>query len=141
MGPPGADDDPEWTPRRRSRRGPLGAVAGVQQRRPPRRRRLPAHVVELRLPIDLAAFATAALATVLIASDQGAYFERTWPWAGLGLAAGGALALRAVDELRVTRASLLLVGATVAICVWTFASWLWSSEPATRLDEALRAPI
>jgi len=91
--------------------------------------------------IDLAAFATAALATVLIASDQGGFFERTWPWAGLGLAAAGALTLRTSAELRPSRAGLVLVAAAAAICAWTAASWLWSSEPSTTASEALRAPI
>ena len=90
--------------------------------------------------IELAAFATATLATVLIASDQGGYFERTWPWAGLAVAAAGVLALR--SDVRVPgAASLVLVAATGAIAAWTALSWLWSSEPAATSSEALRAPI
>jgi O-antigen ligase/polysaccharide polymerase Wzy-like membrane protein len=91
--------------------------------------------------IDAAAFATAALATVLLASDQGAYFKRTWPWAGLGLAAAGILVLRGVRELRIRPAGLLLVASTAGIAAWTAVSWLWSTEPPATVDEALRAPI
>ena len=61
--------------------------------------------------IDLATFAVAASATVLIAADQGSYFERSWPWVGLALAAAGALALFAPAEVRVGRASALLIAA------------------------------
>src|SRR5439155_8115524 len=68
-------------------------------------------------------------------------FERSWPWAGLGLAAAGALALLAPVEVRAGRAALTLVAATVAITLWTLVSWLWSAEPSTTLQEALRAPI
>lgn len=91
--------------------------------------------------IDVAAFATASLATVLIASDQGGYFQRTWPWAGLALAAAGALVLRSGFDFRPSRASLVLVASTGAIAAWTALSWLWSVEPSTTGDEALRASI
>jgi O-antigen ligase len=97
--------------------------------------------VEQQRRIDLAAFATAALAIVLIASDQGGYFERTWAWAGLGLAAAGALALRSFRDLRVGIASIALIAATAAISGWTALSWFWSAEPSATADEALRTPI
>jgi len=91
--------------------------------------------------IDLAAFVVAGSATILIAADQGSYFERSWPWVGLGLAATGALALLAPAEVRAGRAAVTLVAATVTISLWTLVSWLWSAEPPTTLQEALRAPI
>jgi O-Antigen ligase len=91
--------------------------------------------------IDLATFAVAASATVLIAADQGSYFERSWPWVGLALAAAGALALLAPAEVRVGRPSQLLIAATVGISLWTLISWFWSAEPSNTLDEALRGPI
>ena len=91
--------------------------------------------------IDAAAFLTAAAAVGLIASDQGGFFERTWPWAGLCLAAAGAIVLLNSNELRVEPANLVLIGATAAISGWTALSWLWSSEPSSSLDEALRAPL
>jgi O-Antigen ligase len=91
--------------------------------------------------IDLAAFAVAASATVLIAADQGSYFEHSWPWAGLALAATGALALLAPVDVRIGRASGVLIAAMVGISLWTLISWLWSAEPPNTLDEALRSPI
>src|SRR5438105_3445402 len=91
--------------------------------------------------VDIAAFVVAAAATVLIAADQGSYFQRSWPWVGVVLAATGALALLAPPELRAGRAELTLVAATVAITLWTLASWFWSEEPSNTLQEALRAPI
>lgn len=91
--------------------------------------------------IDVAAFATTALATILLSSDQGGYFSRTWPWAGLALAGAGLLVLRGAPELRVDVPAMLLVGATAAICAWTALSYLWSSEPPATSDELLRAPI
>jgi O-antigen ligase len=97
-------------------------------------------VAQLR-GIDLAAFATAALATVLISSDQGGFFERTWPWAGLALAAVGALVLARAKDLRVSWAGVALIAATAAICGWTALSWFWSSDPSATRDEALRAPV
>jgi O-antigen ligase len=91
--------------------------------------------------IDLAAFAVAAAATVLIAADQGSYFEHSWPWVGIALAATGALALLAPVDVRVGRASGVLIAATVGISLWTLVSWFWSAEPPNTLDEALRSPI
>ncbi len=91
--------------------------------------------------IDIVAFAVAVSATVLVAADQGSYFERSWPWVGLALAAAGALALLAPGDLRAGRAELTFVAATVAITLWTLVSWLWSEEPPNTLQEALRAPI
>jgi len=43
--------------------------------------------------IDAVAFLVSAGAVGLIASDQGGFFERTWPWAGLCLGAVGAFGL------------------------------------------------
>lgn len=91
--------------------------------------------------IDAVAALTAAGAVGLIASDQGGFFERSWPWAGLCLGAVGALVLLNARELRVSWAGLSLVAATVAISGWTALSWLWSSEPSNSLDEALRATV
>src|SRR5919197_4983662 len=91
--------------------------------------------------IDIAAFAAAGAATVLIAADQGSYFQRSWPWVGLALAAAGALALLAPLDVQLGRPALALVAATAAISVWTLVSWFWSQEPPTTLTEALRAPI
>src|SRR5919197_3669005 len=91
--------------------------------------------------IDIAAFAAAGAATVLIAADQGSYFQRSWPWVGLALAAAGALALLAPLDVQLGRPALALVAATAAISVWTLVSWFWSQEPLTTLQEALRAPI
>jgi len=93
------------------------------------------------LRIDAVAFLAAAGAVGLIASDQGGFFERTWPWAGLCLGAVGAIVLLNSLELRTAPAGLLLIAATVAISGWTALSWLWSSEPSNSLDEALRAPL
>ena len=91
--------------------------------------------------IDIAAFAAAGAATVLIAADQGSYFQRSWPWVGLALAAAGALALLAPLDVQLGRPALALVAATAAISLWTLVSWFWSQEPPTTLTEALRAPI
>jgi hypothetical protein len=90
---------------------------------------------------DVAAFATSALATILLASDQGGFFRHTWPWAGIALGAAGVLVLRTFPEIPVGPLGLLLIGAIGAICAWTALSWLWSSEPPTTADEALRAPV
>lgn len=91
--------------------------------------------------IDVSAFVVAAGAVGLIASDQGGFFERTWPWAGICLGAVGAIVLLSALELRLQPAGLVLITATVAISGWTALSWFWSSEPSTSLDEALRAPL
>jgi O-antigen ligase len=91
--------------------------------------------------IDAVAALTAAGAVGLIASDQGGFFERSWPWAGLCLGAVGALVLLNARELRMSWAGLSLVASTLAISGWTALSWLWSSEPSNSLDEALRAPV
>jgi hypothetical protein len=91
--------------------------------------------------IEAVAFAIVALATILLASDQGGYFQHTWPWAGLAVAAAGLLVLRSTPEVRVAPAGLVLIAAAGAICVWTALSWLWSSEPPTTADELRRAPI
>jgi O-antigen ligase len=91
--------------------------------------------------IDIAAFAAAGAATVLVAADQGSYFQRSWPWVGLALAAAGALALLAPLDVQLGRPALALVAATAAISLWTLVSWFWSQEPPTTLTEALRAPI
>jgi hypothetical protein len=88
-----------------------------------------------------AAFAVAFAGTILIAADQGSFFERSWPWAGLALAAVGALVLLTAQDVRCGRAGLVLVASLLAIELWTLASWLWSAEPPTTLDEALRTPI
>src|SRR5437773_921745 len=91
--------------------------------------------------IDIAAFTAAGAATILVAADQGSYFQHSWPWVGLALAATGALVLLAPVEVRAGRPALVLVAATVAISLWTLLSWFWSQEPSTTLQEALRAPI
>jgi O-antigen ligase len=91
--------------------------------------------------VDMSAFVVAAGAVGLIASDQGGFFMRTWPWAGVCLGAVGAIVLLSTLELRVQPAGLVLITGTVAISGWTALSWFWSSEPSTSLDEALRAPV
>lgn len=91
--------------------------------------------------IDAVAVLTAAGAVGLIGSDQGGFFERTWPWAGLCLGAVGAIVLLNVGALRIATGGLILIAATVGICGWTALSWFWSSEPSNSLDEALRAPM
>jgi O-antigen ligase len=91
--------------------------------------------------IDLAAFAAAGAATVLVAADQGSYFQHSWPWVGLALAATGALALLMPLDMHAGRPALVLVAATAAISLWTLLSWFWSQEPPNTLQEALRAPI
>jgi O-Antigen ligase len=90
---------------------------------------------------DIVSFVVAAATTVLVASDQGSYFQRSWPWVGLALAATGALALHAPSEVRAGRAELTFVAAIVAVTLWTLVSWFWSEEPSNTLQEALRAPI
>src|SRR5262245_11865354 len=91
--------------------------------------------------IDIAAFAAAGAATVLVAADQGSYFQHSWPWVGLALAAAGALALLAPLDVQAGRPALALASSAVAISVWTLVSWFWSQEPSNTLQEALRAPI
>jgi O-Antigen ligase len=91
--------------------------------------------------IDIAAFVAAGAATALVAADQGSYFQHSWPWVGLALAAAGALALLTPLQARAGRPALALVAATAAISIWTLVSWFWSQEPSTTLQEALRAPI
>jgi O-Antigen ligase len=91
--------------------------------------------------IDIVAFAAAGAATVLVAADQGSYFQRSWPWVGLALAATGTLALLAPLDVHVGRPALALAAATAMISLWTLVSWFWSQEPPTTLTEALRAPI
>ena len=90
---------------------------------------------------ELAAFLVTGVGTILVASDQGGFFSRSWPWAGIYFAAVGAFALLAPVELRVNGAALVLISATGALSGWTALSWFWSSEPATSLHEALRTPI
>jgi hypothetical protein len=46
--------------------------------------------------IDLAAFVVTFGGTVLVASDQGGFFSRSWPWAGIYFAAVGGLVLPSV---------------------------------------------
>ena len=91
--------------------------------------------------IDLAAFATAAAGVVLLASDQGGFFPHTWPWAALAFAAVAALILVGTMPLRVTVTQLVLVAGLAAITAWTALSPIWSSEPGTSLQEAVRTPI
>jgi hypothetical protein len=91
--------------------------------------------------IEIASFFVAAATTVLVAADQGSYFQRSWPWVGLAVAATGALALLAPFDVRAGRAELTFVAATVAITLWTLVSWFWSEEPPNTLQEALRVPI
>ena len=91
--------------------------------------------------IDLAAFATSAAGVVLLASDQGGFFPHTWPWAALAFAAVAALILIGTMPLRVTITQLVLVGGLAAVTVWTALSPIWSSEPGTSLQEAVRTPI
>lgn len=91
--------------------------------------------------VDLAAFATSAGSIVLLASDQGGFFPHTWPWAGLGFAAVGALALGTTWPLRATRAQIVLVAGLAALAAWTALSAVWSSEPTTSLQEAVRTPV
>src|SRR5436305_4603873 len=91
--------------------------------------------------IEIAAFAAAGAATIFVAADQGSYFQHSWPWVGLALAATGALVLLAPVEACAGRPALMLVAATVTISLWTLLSWFWSAEPPNTLQEALRAPI
>ena len=91
--------------------------------------------------VDLAAFATAAGSVSLLASDQGGFFPRTWPWAGIAFAAVAALVLIGTTPLRVTRTQLALVAGLAALTVWTALSPLWSSEPGTSLQETVRTPV
>jgi hypothetical protein len=91
--------------------------------------------------VELVAFLVTGAGTILVASDQGGFFSRSWSWAGIYFAGVGAFALRAPVELRVNRAALVLIAATGALSAWTALSWFWSSEPATSLHEALRTPI
>jgi hypothetical protein len=90
---------------------------------------------------DAASCLAAGGATVLLASDQGGFFDRTWPWAVLLLGAIAALALLGAAELEASLATMALVGGLLLLAGWTVLSWSWSSEPGTSLHEALRTPI
>ena len=77
----------------------------------------------------------------MLASDQGGFFPHTWPWAALAFAAVAALVLIGSTALRVTRAQLVLLSGLAALAAWTAFSSLWSSEPSTSLQEAVRTPM
>jgi O-antigen ligase len=84
---------------------------------------------------------TAAAGVSLLASDQGGFFPHTWPWAGLAFAAIAALVFIGTTPLHVTRAQLVLVAGLAALTAWTALSPLWSSEPGTSLQEAVRTSV
>jgi len=77
----------------------------------------------------------------LLASDQGGFFPHTWPWAALAFAAVAALVLIGSAAPRVTWAQLVLLSGLAALAAWTALSAVWSSEPSTSLQEAVRTPI
>ena len=91
--------------------------------------------------IDLAAFVVTVGGTVLLASDQGGFFSRSWPWAGIYFAAVGGLVLLTSVDLRINHAALFFISALAVLCGWTVLSWFWSAEPSTSLHEALRTPV
>ncbi|HEY6016283.1 MAG TPA: hypothetical protein VIU16_05810, partial [Gaiellaceae bacterium] len=62
-----------------------------------------------RRATDAAAFAVAAAGIVLLAADQGGFFQRTWAPATLGFAAAAAIALILLEGLLTSRAALVLV--------------------------------
>jgi O-antigen ligase len=91
--------------------------------------------------IHSAAFVASALGISLLAADQGGFFPRTWPWAGLAFGAVAALTIVLVSELRTRQSAFVLVGGLALLTAWTAWSALWSLEPQTSLREAVRAPI
>ena len=83
----------------------------------------------------------AAAGTALLASDQGGFFPRSWPWAAAGFAAVAGLALLLCGRERPAGAAAVLVAGLAASTGWTALSWAWSSEPETSLQEAVRTPV
>ena len=94
-----------------------------------------------RRATDAAAFAVAAAGIVLLAADQGGFFQRTWAPATLGFAAAAAIALILLEGLLTSRAALVLVAGLAALAGWTALSASWSSEPHASLHEAERALV
>jgi O-Antigen ligase len=82
-----------------------------------------------------AAFVLTAVSIGLLAADDGGYFQGAWRLA-TPLAAGVvAVILASARDLRVPRAALAVAAGLAGLCLWTAASWLWSSDrPATVQD-------
>jgi O-Antigen ligase len=82
-----------------------------------------------------AAFVLTAVSIGLLAADNGGYFQGAWRLS-TPLYAGVVIAILAsARDLRVPRAALAVAAGLAGLCLWTAASWLWSSDrPATVQD-------
>ncbi len=82
-----------------------------------------------------AAFVLTTVSIGLLAADDGGYFQGAWRLATPLSAGVVAVILASARDLRVPRAALAVAAGLAGLCLWTAASWLWSSDrPATVQD-------
>jgi len=82
-----------------------------------------------------AAFVLTTVSIGLLAADDGGYFPGAWRLATPLSAGVVAVILASARDLRVPRAALAVAAGLAGLCLWTAASWLWSSDrPATVQD-------
>jgi O-antigen ligase len=87
----------------------------------------------------LLAFLFAAVPVAALAAVDGGFFAATWPWATMGLAAAGGIALLLRQHLVLGRLDLLTLAALAAFTAWTALSALWSDDGTASISEAERA--
>jgi hypothetical protein len=91
--------------------------------------------------VRLGGLAAAFALTAGLAVDAGGYAEVSYDRGLVGTAAFALVLAILAGTVAVSRASLLLAAALVALTAWTAASWLWSESPPRALVEAPRAAL
>jgi len=90
---------------------------------------------------EIAAAAVAFAAVGGLAADHGGFFPTTWGWASVALCAITAIALAVFGAPVFSSTEKVVLGATVALSLWTFASSIWSISVTRSMLEGERSLV
>ncbi|HKV69261.1 MAG TPA: hypothetical protein VJN72_14315, partial [Gaiellales bacterium] len=76
-----------------------------------------------------------------LAAGNGGYFPPTWGWSAAALLWAAAIAVLARDEIEVTAAEVVSVGAFGLLTVWMLVSAAWSGDVTSAVLEAERTLV
>ena len=99
-----------------------------------------ARALELGLQNIVLPVAT-ALVLVLSLAANGGYFETTWNWLALLIAAAAAIALVLREPVELSRLELVTIGALLALVGWVALSALWTESIPSTVREVQRDVI
>jgi O-antigen ligase len=87
---------------------------------------------------DIAQSAAVTLVLTVFLAENGGYFETTWNWVALVLAAVGAVTLTLREAVALSRLELITIAALFALVGWIALSTLWTNSIPSTVREVQR---